>query len=97
MGAIIFAGGPKGRRFILPHSEVMIHEPLIPGRFGGSASSIKKTSDSILGVKSILVDILVKHTGKAKRTIEKAISYDNLMNAQEAVEFGICDEIRDLF
>ncbi len=94
MGAIILAGGQKGRRFILPHSKVMIHEPLISGGIGGSATSIKNTADSILETKSILVDIIAKHTGRSKKTIEKAVGFDNFMNAKEAVEFGICDEIR---
>lgn len=94
MGAVILAGGQKGRRFILPHSSCMIHEPLIPGGVGGSASSIKKTSESILETKSIIVEILAKHTGKSRKEIDKAISFDNYMNAEEAVKFGICDEIR---
>jgi ATP-dependent Clp protease protease subunit len=96
MAAIILAGGKKGNRFILPHSKVMIHEPLIPGGLGGSASTIKKTSDSILETKSIIAGILAKHTGKEIEEIDEAISYDNVMNAKEAVEFGICDEIRDI-
>lgn len=97
MGAIILAGGQKGRRYILPHSKVMIHEPLIAGGVGGSATSIKKTADSILEVRALINDILQKHTGKPKKTIEKATSFDNYMNAEEAVEFGICDEIRNIF
>ena len=96
MGAVLLAGGQKGRRFILPHSKVMIHEPLISGGMGGSATSIKKTADSILETKSILVDILSKHTGKTRKQIDKAISFDNFMNAEDAVKFGICDEIRGL-
>ena len=97
MGAIILAGGQKGRRFILPHSKVMIHEPLITGGMGGSATSIKKTADSILETKKITNTILAKHTGKSLKEIDKATSFDNFMNAEEAVKFGICDEIRDLF
>lgn len=96
MGAIILAGGQHGRRYVLPHSKVMIHEPLINGGVGGSATSIKNTADSILETKGLLVDILVKHTGKTKKQIDKAISFDNFMNAKEAVEFGICDEIRGI-
>lgn len=96
MGAVILAGGQKGRRFILPHSRVMIHEPLIAGGMGGSATSIKKTADSILETKAITNGILAKHTGKAIEEIDEATSFDNYMNAQEAVEFGICDEIRGI-
>ena len=97
MGAIILAGGKKGHRFILPHSKVMIHEPLIEGGMGGSATSIKKTSDSILETKDILNNILVKHTSKTLDEINEATSFDNYMNAEEAIKFGLCDEIRDLF
>ena len=97
MGAIILAGGQKGHRFILPHSKVMIHEPLIDGGIGGSATSIKKTADSIIETRSITNGILAKHTGKSIKQIDKATSFDNFMNAKEAVEFGICDEIRNIF
>ena len=97
MGAVILAGGQKGRRFILPHSKVMIHEPLIAGGLGGSATSIKQTAESILETKDIINGILAKHTGKTIEEIDKATSFDNFMNAKEAVEFGICDEIRNLF
>lgn len=97
MGAVILAGGQKGRRFILPHSKVMIHEPLIAGGMGGSATSIKKTADSILETKAITNGILALHTGKTIEEIDEATSFDNFMNAQEAVAFGLCDEIRNLF
>ncbi len=97
MGAIILSGGQKGRRYILPHSKVMIHEPLISGGMGGSATSIKKTADSILETKKITNTILSKHTGKSMKEIDKATSFDNFMNAEEAVKFGICDEIRNLY
>lgn len=97
MGAVILAGGQKGHRFILPHSTIMIHEPLILGGVGGSATSIKRTSDSILETKQIINSILAKHTGKTIKAIDKATSYDNFMNAKEAVSFGICDEIRNIF
>lgn len=97
MGAVILAGGQKGRRFILPHSKVMIHEPLIAGGMGGSATSIKKTADSILETKAITNGILAEHTGKTIEEIDEATSFDNFMNAKEAVKFGLCDEIRNLF
>lgn len=93
MAAIIFAGGKKGHRFILPHSKVMIHEPLIAGGVGGSATSIQKTAESIMETKRITVELLSADTGKTKEEIEKAVSFDNFMNANEAIEFGIADEI----
>ncbi len=93
MGAILLAGGQKGRRLILPHAKVMIHEPLIAGGLGGSATSIQRTAQSILETKQIVVDLLAQDTGKSKAAIEKAISFDNTMNAQEAVRFGIADQV----
>lgn len=93
MGALIFAGGQKGRRFILPHSKVMIHEPLIPNGVGGSASSIKSTADSILQTRELLNGILAKHLGKTLEEINKATDHDNFMTAEEAIEFGLCDEV----
>ena len=96
MAALILAGGQKGHRFILPHSKVMIHEPLISGGVGGSASSIKKTADSILETKALSNSILAKHCGKSIEEIDTATSYDNYMNATEAIEFGICDEIKSI-
>lgn len=95
MAALILAGGQKGRRFILPHSKIMIHEPLIGNGVGGSASSIKNISDSILETREMVNHILAKHTGKTIKAIDKATSFDNYMNAEEAVKFGICDEIKE--
>lgn len=95
MGAIILAGGPKGHRFVLPHSIVMIHEPLIAGGVGGSATSIKRTAESILETKRITVGLLARDTGRIEDEVEKAISFDNYMNATEAIEFGLCDSIKD--
>ncbi len=96
MGAVLLAGGQKGRRFILPHSKCMIHEPLIQGGMGGSASSIKKTAESIMETKSVTNGILAKHTGKTIEEIDEATSFDNYMNAEEAIKFGLCDEIRSI-
>ena len=93
MGAVILSGGKNGHRFILPHSKVMIHEPLIPHGVGGSASSIKSTADSILQTRELLNGILAKHTGKTLDEINKATDHDNFMTAEEAVEFGLCDKI----
>ena len=95
MAAIILAGGQKGHRFILPHSKVMIHEPLISNGVGGSATSIKNISDSIIETRALVNNILVKHTGKDLEEINKATSFDNYMNAEEAIKFGICDEIAE--
>ncbi len=79
----------------MPLSKVMIHEPLIQKGMGGSATSIKRTAESILEVKAVIDEILVKHTGKTQEEIDEATSFDNFMTAEEAIEFGICDEVRN--
>lgn len=93
MAAVILAGGEKGRRFILPHSKVMIHEPLIANGVGGSATSIRNISDSILETREICNGILAKHTGKTIEEINEATAFDHYMNAKEAVDFGLCDAV----
>ena len=93
MAAILLAGGQKGKRYILEHSKVMIHEPLLANGVGGSATSIKNISESILETRKIVNGILAEHTGKSIEEINEATSFDNYMNAKEAIEFGICDAI----
>ena len=93
MAAILLAGGQKGKRYILEHSKVMIHEPLLANGEGGSATSIKNISESILETRKIVNGILAEHTGKSIEEINEATSFDNYMNAKEAIEFGICDAI----
>ena len=93
MAAILLAGGRKGKRLILKHSKVMIHEPLISGGVGGSATSIRKISDSINETRGIVNEILAEHTGRTTDEIDEATTFDNYMNAQEAIEFGICDAV----
>ena len=94
MGAVLLAGGQKGRRFILPHSKVMVHEPLIAGGMGGSATTVKRTAEDILEVKALINKLLSRHTGKSAKEIDKATAFDNFMSAEEAVAFGIVDEIK---
>ena len=93
MAAIILAGGKKGHRFILQHSQTMIHEPFIYGGVRGSAESIKKVAESIMETKRISVGLLASDTGKTRKEVEEAISFDNCMNAEESIAFGICDTI----
>ena len=93
MAAVLLAGGQKGRRYILRHSKVMIHEPLIAGGVGGSATSIRNISESILETRDIVNGILAEHTGKTTEEINAATDHDNFMNAEEAVAFGLCDRI----
>lgn len=93
MAAILFAAGKPSHRFILPHSRVMIHEVLIHGGVSGSATSISKISDSIMEVRNLINSILAEHTGKSVEEINAATAFDNIMNAKEAVKFGIADKI----
>ena len=95
MAAILLAGGQKGRRYILPHSKVMIHEPLLSNGVGGSATSIKKISETIMQTRDIVNNILACHTGRTVKEICKATEYDHYMDADEAIEFGICDKIAE--
>lgn len=93
MAAIILACGEKGHRSVSPNSKVMIHEPLISGGLSGSATSIERTAKNILETKSMIVRLLSERTGKPAREISKAISFDNYMDAADAVAFGLCDKI----
>lgn len=92
MAALLFAGGRHGR-YMLPNSKLMIHEPLLGNSVSGNASSIKSISETLLENKKLLVDILVEHSGKSEEEVEKALSFDNFMTAQESIDFGICDSI----
>ena len=93
MAAVLLSAGKKGRRYITPHGKVMIHEVLVNGGIGGSATSISKISESIMETRDLVNGILAEHTGKSLEEINKATAFDNFMNAQKAVEFGICDKI----
>lgn len=95
MATILLAGGKKGHRYILKHSKVMIHEPLITRGVGGSATSIKNISESILETRKLVNGILAEHTGKTMEAIDEATSFDNFMNAEEAIAFGLCDAVAE--
>lgn len=91
MGAILLTGGAAGKRSSLPHSRIMIHQPL--GGVQGQASDIEITAKQILIVKKELNDILSKHTGKPIADIEKHVDRDYWMRADEAKEYGLIDEV----
>ena len=95
MAAVLLAGGQHGSRYILRHSKVMIHEPLLANGVGGSATSIRKISESIIETREMINEILAKHTGKTVEEINEATSFDNYMRAEEAIAFGLCDRITD--
>lgn len=91
MGAFLLSAGTKGKRFALPHSEIMIHQPL--GGARGQASDIKIQAEQILRVKKTLNQILADNTGKPIEIIEKDTDRDNYMTADEALAYGIIDKI----
>lgn len=91
MGAVLLAGGAKDKRFVLPHAEVMIHQPL--GGTQGQASDIILHANHIVKTRDTLNNILAKHTGQNIKTIEKDTDRDNFMSAAEAVKYGLVDKI----
>lgn len=91
MGAILLAGGQKGKRFCLPNAEVMIHQ--VMGGVEGQAVDIKIKAEHILKIKSRLNDILAHHTGQSMDKIEKDTDRDYFMSAEEAKKYGIIDTI----
>ncbi len=93
MAAVLLAAGTKGKRYALPNSEIMIHQPL--GGFQGQASDIKINADHILGIKSKLNTILSEATGQKLSVIEKDTDRDNYMSAAEAAEYGLIDKVID--
>lgn len=92
MATILLAAGRHGR-YMLPNSEVMIHQPLLGSPVTGNCSSIKSVSDKMNKEKKKMNRLLAKHTGKTEKQIEKATSYDHFFDADEAVAFGLCDGI----
>lgn len=94
MGAVLFSSGNHGR-YMLPHSELMLHEPLLGNRVSGNSSSIQSISESLLETKRRINQILARHTGKSEEEVEKATSYDHYYSPEESREFGLCDEIVD--
>jgi len=91
MGAFLLAAGTKGKRIALPHSEIMIHQPM--GGAQGQASDIKIRADLILRTRDMLNKILAERTCKSVKVIERDTDRDNFMTAQEALEYGIIDKI----
>lgn len=91
MGAFLLAGGAPGKRFALPNSRVMIHQPL--GGFQGQASDIQIHAQEILTIKQKLNNLLAEHSGQPLDVIEKDTDRDNFMSAAQAAEYGIIDEV----
>ena len=93
MGALLLAGGAEGKRFCLPHSRVMIHQPL--GGFQGQATDIEIHAREILSMRERLNTILANHTGQSMETISTDTDRDNFMSAETAMEYGLIDKVLD--
>ena len=93
MGALLLAGGAKGKRYALPHSRMMIHQPL--GGFQGQATDIDIHAREILKLREQLNEILAHHTGQDIKTIDRDTERDHFMGPAEAVEYGLVDQILD--
>ncbi len=91
MGAFLLAGGAPGKRYVLPNSRVMIHQPL--GGFQGQASDIQIHAQEILSIKQKLNALLAEHTGQPIEVIERDTDRDNFMSAQDAVKYGLVDSV----
>jgi ATP-dependent Clp protease protease subunit len=91
MGAVLLAGGTKGKRFVLPNARIMVHQPW--GGAEGTAADINIQAREVSRLRQILYDILGKHTGRPVDQIEKDCDRDFFMSAEEAVAYGIADEI----
>lgn len=95
MGSILLSGGVKGRRFIYPHGEVMIHQPSLGGYIQGVSTDLEIQAEQTRKVKEIGATILAKNCGKTVEQIMKDFDRDYWMNANEAVEYGIADQLID--
>ena len=93
MGAMLLTAGAKGKRFALPHSRVMIHQPLINGGLGGQASDIEIHARELLKMKATLNELLAKHSGQPLEKIERDTDRDNFMSAEEAAAYGLIDHV----
>ena len=93
MGAMLLAAGAKGKRFALPNSRVMIHQPLISGGLGGQASDIEIHAKELLKLKAKLNQLLAEHCGRTLDELERDTDRDNFMSAEEAQAYGLIDQV----
>ena len=91
MGALLLAGGTKGKRFALPHSRVMVHQP--SAGYQGQVTDISIHAEEVIELKRKLNEIMSKHTGQSFETIERDLERDNFMGAEKAVEYGLIDTV----
>ncbi|QOG40307.1 ATP-dependent Clp endopeptidase proteolytic subunit ClpP [Neisseria gonorrhoeae] len=93
MGAFLLSAGEKGKRFALPNSRIMIHQPLISGGLGGQASDIEIHARELLKIKEKLNRLMAKHCYRDLADLERDTDRDNFMSAEEAKEYGLIDQV----
>lgn len=97
MGAVLAAAGAAGKRYSWPNSRIMIHQPLIHGRFYGPATDVKIQAEEMLKIRHKLNRILAQHTGRTEEQIEQETDRDNFMSAEEAKAYGLVDQVQTVF
>ena len=93
MGSLLLAAGAAGKRFALPNSRILIHQPSIMGGISGQASDIKIHAEEIMRRRELTSQILARHTGQDVETIERDVERDRIMNAYQAKEYGLVDQV----
>jgi ATP-dependent Clp protease protease subunit len=93
MGSVLFAGGKEGKRFMLPNSRILLHQPLISGVMQGAATDLEIEAKEILRLRERLYDVLSKHTGKDSKDIEKDCDRNLWLEADESIAYGLADNI----
>lgn len=94
MGSLLLTAGAKGKRYVMPHSKILIHQPLIAGGgLSGQASDIEIHAKDIIDTKRMLTDIYVQHTNKKFEDLDRAMDRDNIMSPEKAKEWGLVDHI----
>jgi len=93
-GAVLLCAGAKGKRYAWPSARIMIHQPLISGEVVAPASDLAIQAEEMLRIRDVLNGIFSEHTGKSKEELERDTDRDNFMNAEQAKEYGIVDEVK---
>ena len=93
MGALLLTAGAKGKRFALPNSRILIHQPSIAGGIGGQATDIKIQAEEIIRMRELTSSIIARHTGQPFEQVERDVERDRIMSATQAKEYGLIDEV----
>ena len=93
MAALLLTAGAKGKRFALPNSRILIHQPSIAGGIGGQATDIKIQAEEIIRMRELTSSIIAKHTGQPFEQVERDVERDRIMSATQAKEYGLIDEV----